>query len=219
MDRKIIYIKKHGICGIQRNITTLPLEILERITLGIKDIYDLENWLTCAYRLADIESVQIQRQELTIGKERRRNTRAELLFNTKFAGTNEKRRGLHGAFNNHLLVNQHWKKEFCLQAWFDIESKEAYETFMNKYRTIWAKQDLNKSTRTTRWKKEQKEQKARKKARKKKTKYEYRAIWVKQDPNKVTTNRTKKKKQVDESMTTWEKKQKAQKTKKRKKHE
>ena len=143
---KIRYIKNN--CGIQRNITTLPLEILEEITLGIKDIYDLENWLTCAYRLGKIQSVQTQRQELTIGKRKERNTRAELLFNTKFAGTNEKRRGLQGVFNNHLLVDQQWKKEFCMVKWFNIDSKETYETFMNEYRARWANQDLNKSPTT-----------------------------------------------------------------------
>ena len=158
--------KRYINCGIQRNITTLPLEILEEITLGIKDIYDLENWLTCAYRLGKIQSVQTQRQELTIGKKKERNRRAELLFNTKFAGTNEKRRRLHGVFNNHLLVDQQWKKEFCMVKWFNIDSKETYETFMNEYRTRWANQDLNKSP-TTIWKKKQ-EQKGQKKQKKQK---------------------------------------------------
>ena len=161
---KILYIKKHG---IQRNITAVPLEILEKITLLIKNIYDLENWLTCAYKLGDIQSVQTHRQELTIEKRRKRNRRAELLFNTKFAGTNEKRRGLHGVFNNHLLVDQHWKKELCMVKWFNIDSKEAYETFMNEYRTtIWGKQDPNKKSITaTTWKKKQ-EARQRKKQKK-----------------------------------------------------
>ena len=127
---------------------------MEEITLGIKDIYDLENWLTCAYRLGDIQSVQTQRQELTIGKRKERNTRAELLFSAKFAGTNEKRRGLQGVFNNHLLVDQQWKKEFCMVIWFNIDSKETYESFMNEYRAIWVKQDPNKR-RTEQKKKKQ----------------------------------------------------------------
>ena len=163
---------------ISKNITTLPLEILEKITLWINDIYDLENWLTCAYRLADIQSVQTQRQELTIEKRRERNTRAELLFNTKFAGTNEKRRRLHGVFNNHLLVEQQWKNTFCMSKWFNIDSKETYESFMNEYRTIWVKQDPSKSTTTeqkkkqvnkstmTTWEKKQKAQKTKKKKKK-----------------------------------------------------
>ena len=134
MKKNRKYQKKHGI-----HITELPLEILGKITLEIKDIYDLENWLTCAHKLGDIQSVQTQRQKLTIEKSRERNTRAELLFNTKFAGTNEKRRRLHGAFNNYLLVEEQWKKTFCRINWFNIDSKETYETFMKKYRTIWAK--------------------------------------------------------------------------------
>ena len=134
----------------------MPLEILEEITLRIKDIYDLENWLTCAYRLGNIQSVQTQRQELTIEKRREGNRRAELLFNTKFAGTNEKRRRLHGVFNNHLLVEQQWKKAYCMSKWFNIDSKETYESFMNEYRAIWVKQDPNK--RRTEQKKKKKKQ-------------------------------------------------------------
>ena len=114
--------------------------------------------MTCAYRLAEIQSVQTQRQELTIEKRRERNTRAELLFNTKFAGTNEKRRRLHGVFNNHLLVEQQWKNTFCMSKWFKIHSKETYESFMNEYRARWVKQDQSKSTTT--------EQKTKKKQKK-----------------------------------------------------
>jgi len=67
------------------NITNLPLELIEQITLCIKNIIDLETWLICVCKLEKIPTIQVQRRELTVTKHKDTNNRIELIFNTKFA--------------------------------------------------------------------------------------------------------------------------------------
>ena len=62
------------------NITELPLEILEKVTLLLRNIWDLECWLMCAYMLEDLKSVQIQRYKLTIEKGKEENFFLEFNF-------------------------------------------------------------------------------------------------------------------------------------------
>ena len=144
------------------SITTVPIEILEEITQWINDIYDLENWLICVYKLEDLQSTQRKRNQLTQGKECEENRRkTELLFNRKFAGEKEKRRKLHGVFNNYLLVDQREKKERCMDRWLNIATDKEFESFIAEYHEVWVNRAPSKKKRT--WKGNKKGQEARNK--------------------------------------------------------
>ena len=123
------------------NITELPLEILEKITLLLGNIWDLECWLVCAYMLEDLKHIQLQRYQLTIKKEKEsEKRRVELLFNTKFISEKickRRKRKFEGLFDNFLLVGNVMERDICFIKWRNIDDKGSYEQFMIKYKNIW----------------------------------------------------------------------------------
>ena len=122
------------------NITELPLEILEKVTLLFRNIWDLECWLMCAYMLEDLKSVQIQRYKLTIEKGKDDNRRREILYNTKFISETlcqRRKRKFEGLFDNFLLVDNVKERNLCLMQWRRIYDNERYENFMTKYKDKW----------------------------------------------------------------------------------
>ena len=123
------------------NITCLPLEILQKITSFLNNIYDFECWLTCAFVLEEIKGIQQHRCELTISKQRDINKRTELLFNTKFS-VEPSRKGLQGGFDNFLLVSNKEEKDKCVREWINIDEKEKYYSFIKKYKTVWYNKPL-----------------------------------------------------------------------------
>ena len=131
------------------NITELPLEILEKVTLLFRNIWDLECWLMCAYMLEDLKSVQIQRYKLTIEKGKEDNRRREILYNTKFISETlcqRRKRKFEGLFDNFLLVDNVKERNTCLVQWRNINDKESYENFMIKFKDKW----INKAPITKR---------------------------------------------------------------------
>lgn len=122
------------------NITELPLEILEKVTLLLRNIWDLECWLTCAYMLEDFKTIQIKRCALTIEKGKEDKRRVEILYNTKFISDKlckRRKRKFEGLFDNFLLVGDVKERNTCLMQWRNIFDKESYENFMIKYKDKW----------------------------------------------------------------------------------
>ena len=107
------------------NITELPLEILEKITLFLGNIWDLE-WLVCAYMLEDLKHIQLQRYQLTITKDYPcEERRKELLFNTKFISEklcHRRKRKFEGLFDNFLLVGNVMERDICVIKWRNHQS-------------------------------------------------------------------------------------------------
>lgn len=123
------------------NITQVPLEILEKVTLYMDNIWDLECWLVCAYILEEMKSIQLKRYQLTIeNRGIAGERRVGVLLNTKFMEgkiCKRKKRKFEGLFDNFLLVGDVEKRDLCFKEWRNIHNQESYEYFMGKYGDIW----------------------------------------------------------------------------------
>ena len=131
------------------NITELPLEMLEKVTLLLRNIWDLECWLVCVYMLEDVKSIQIKRRKLTIENLNVDKRRREILYNTKFISKNlskRRKRKFEGLFDNFLLVDNVQERNVCFIEWRCIYNIETYENFMKKYKDKW----INKAPITKR---------------------------------------------------------------------